>query len=64
VGVSGTVWTVDKDGQAAPVAVKLGVNDDKSTELLDASLSEGQQVIVGTVDPKSQPGFLGLRLRF
>jgi len=64
VGVSGTVWTVDKDGQATPVAVKLGVNDDKSTELLDASLSEGQQVIVGTVDPKSQPGFLGLRLRF
>jgi HlyD family secretion protein len=64
VGASGTVWTVGKGGQPTSIAVKLGANDDKSTELLDGSLSEGQQLIVGTVDSQSRSGFFGIRLGF
>jgi len=37
VGGSGTVWVAGKDGQPTSVAVKLGANDEKSTELLDGS---------------------------
>jgi HlyD family secretion protein len=64
VGASGTVWTVGIGGQPTSIAVKLGANDDKSTELLDGSLSEGQQLIVGTVDSQSRSGFFGIRLGF
>jgi HlyD family secretion protein len=64
VGGSGTVWVVGKDGQPTPIVVKLGANDEKSTELLDGSLSEGQELIVGTIDSQSRSGFLGIRLGF
>jgi len=64
VGGSGTVWVVGKDGQPTSVAVKLGANDEKSTELLDGSLSEGQELIVGTIDSQARSGFLGIRLGF
>ena len=64
VGGSGRVWVVGKDGQPTSVAVKLGANDEKSTELLDGSLSEGQELIVGTIDSQARSGFLGIRLGF
>jgi HlyD family secretion protein len=61
VGGSGTVWVVGKDGQPTSVVVKLGANDEKNTELLDGSLSEGQELIVGTIDSQARSGFLGIR---
>ena len=64
VGGSGTVWVVGKDGQPTSVVVKLGANDEKNTELLDGSLSEGQELIVGTIDSQARSGFLGIRLGF
>jgi len=64
VGGSGTVWVAGKDGQPRSVVVKLGANDEKSTELLDGSLSEGQELIVGTIDSQARSGFLGIRLGF
>ena len=64
VGGSGTVWVVGKDGQPTSVVVKLGANDEKNTELLDGSLSEGQELIVGTIDSQTRSGFLGIRLGF
>jgi HlyD family secretion protein len=64
VGGSGTVWVVGKDGRPTSVAVKLGANDEKSTELLDGSLSAGQELIVGTIDSQARSGFLGIRLGF
>jgi HlyD family secretion protein len=64
VGGSGTVWVVGKDGQPTSVVVKLGANDEKSTKLLDGSLSEGQELIVGTIDSQARSGFLGIRLGF
>ena len=64
VGGSGRVWVVGKDGQPTSVVVKLGANDEKSTELLDGSLSEGQELIVGTIDSQARSGFLGIRLGF
>ena len=63
-GGSGTVWVVSKDRQPTAVAVKLGANDGRSTELLDGSLSEGQELIVGTIDSQARSGFLGIRLGF
>jgi HlyD family secretion protein len=63
-GGSGTVWVVGKDGQPTSVVVKLGANDEKNTELLDGSLSEGQELIVGTIDSQARSGFLGIRLGF
>jgi HlyD family secretion protein len=64
VGGSGRVWVVGKDGQPTSVVVKLGANDEKSTEVLDGSLSEGQELIVGTIDSQARSGFLGIRLGF
>lgn len=47
---AGTVWTYTK-GVGAPAPVKLGVSDGAWTELVDASLAEGTQLVtaVGTV---------------
>ena len=64
VGGSGTVWVVGKDGQPTSVVVKLGANGEKSTELLDGSLSAGQELIVGTIDSQARSGLLGIRLGF
>jgi HlyD family secretion protein len=64
VGGSGTVWVVGRVGQPTSVVVKLGANDEKSTELLDGSLSEGQELIVGTIDSPARSSFLGIRLGF
>src|SRR6516162_9457461 len=42
-----TVWIAGSDGQAHPVSVKLGADDDNGAELLDGALTDGQHVIVG-----------------
>jgi HlyD family secretion protein len=64
VGASGTVWVVGKEGKPTPVAVKLGANDDKNTQLLAGPLSEGQELILGAADSQSRSGFFGIRLGF
>lgn len=59
-----TVWLIDDSGQPKPVAVRLGVNDDNSTQLLEGELAEKQQVIVGIANPQAQKSYFGLRLGF
>lgn len=61
---SGTVWLVGDSGRPKPVAVRLGVSDDNSTELLEGPLAEDQQVIVGTANSQKQRSYFGLRVGF
>jgi HlyD family secretion protein len=62
--VSATVWAVGIDGRPVPVAVKLGVSDDQSTQLTGGSLKQDQQLIVGIAHSQSRTGFFGIRLGF
>jgi HlyD family secretion protein len=61
---SATVWLVGDGGRPKPVAVRLGVSDDNSSELLEGALAEDQQVIVGIANSQKQRSYVGLRLGF
>jgi HlyD family secretion protein len=62
-GPRGIVWTVDRHGNAQPIAVQLGRSDENSS-LVSGALREGQKVIVGVATPRSRVGFLGIRMGF
>jgi HlyD family secretion protein len=59
-----TVWLVGEDGRPKPVAVSLGASDDNGAALLEGSLTEGQQVIIGVAKSQNPRGYFGLRLGF
>ena len=61
---SATVWLVGEQGRPNPIAVKTGASDDTGAALLEGALSEGQQVIIGVANSKSQGGYFGIRLGF
>ena len=61
---SATVWLVGDGGRPRSVAVRLGVSDDNSTELLEGPLVEGQQVIIGISNSQKQRGYCGVSLGF
>ena len=61
---SATVWLVGDDGRPNPVAVRLGASDETGAALLEGSLTEGQQVIIGVANSQTQRGYLGIRLGF
>jgi len=61
---SATVWLVGDGGRPKPVAVRLGVSDDTSAELLEGPLAENQQVIIGIANSRKQGSYFGLRLGF
>lgn len=48
-GQSGRVWVLGADGKPRAVAVRTGISDGSSTELLGDELKEGEEVLVGTV---------------
>ena len=50
-GQSGRVWVLGPDGKPRAVAVRLGISDGTSTELLGAELKEGEEVLTGTLAP-------------
>jgi HlyD family secretion protein len=52
-GQSGRVWVLGSDGKPRAVAVRTGISDGSSTELLGDELKEGEEVLVGTVAPGS-----------
>jgi HlyD family secretion protein len=59
----GRVW-VSRDGQAKPVTVALGLDDDTSTEVVKGDLRSGDEVIIGedagaprSPKPSSAPRF-------
>jgi HlyD family secretion protein len=61
---SATVWLIGDNGRPSPVAVKLGASDDNGAALLDDSLKEGQQVIIGVANSQNRSGYFGVRLGF
>lgn len=48
-GIPGRVWLL-KDGQPAPVAVRLGVSDGKNTEMLKGEITESAEIILGQAE--------------
>jgi len=59
---SAVVWKLHPDNTMEPVKVSLGITDHAYTEvtsLLHGSLSEGDELVVRTVLPKSAPGAPG-----
>jgi HlyD family secretion protein len=61
---SSRVWVVKDNGTADPVDVRLGASDENSSQVLDGSLQEGQQMAVGIATPRSRVSAFGLRLGF
>jgi HlyD family secretion protein len=59
-----TVWLIGDDGRPNAVTVKLGASDDSSAAVLEGSLKEGQQVIIGIANSQKQSGYFGVRLGF
>lgn len=60
-GIPGRVWVLGADAQPAPLNLRLGVSDGKSTEILQGDVREGTQIILGKVenpaDKKNKPMF-------
>lgn len=52
-GIPGRVWVLGADGQPAPVSLRLGVSDGKSTEVLQGEVREGTRIILGSVESAS-----------
>jgi hypothetical protein len=42
----------------------MGVSDDNSSTLLEGTLAEGRQVIVGVTNSQNKAGYFGIRLGF
>ena len=63
-GAFAKVWVIGADGQPSPLTVKMGVSDDNSSALLEGTLTEGRQVIVGVANSQNKAGYFGIRLGF
>jgi len=63
--VAGRVWALGTDGKPAPLTLQLGISDGNFTEVLEGSVTEGQEVVVGSTErpaPRQGPGSPRLRL--
>jgi HlyD family secretion protein len=59
---SGTVYVIDDD-RLKPVAIQLGITDNRMTEVVGGELKAGDQVIVGeNTAPGGKPSSVGMRL--
>jgi HlyD family secretion protein len=61
---SGTVWALSENGRPIPIAVKLGVSDEQSTQVIEGSLFQNQRVIIGKVKSTNRASPFGIRLGF
>src|SRR2546426_779543 len=52
---AGRVWVIGPDGKPKAVAVRLGVTDATSTEVVSGDLHEGEEVITGALGGANQP---------
>lgn len=56
---TGRVWLPAPSGPPTPVDVRIGLSDGASTEIVSGNLSEGTEVIVGTVQAAAPPRAAG-----
>ena len=52
---AGRVWVIGPDGKPKAVAVRLGITDGTSTEVVSGDLHEGQEIIAGALGGANQP---------
>src|SRR5437667_1914187 len=52
---AGRVWVIGPDGKPKAVAVRLGITDGTSTEVVSGDLHEGQEIIGGALGGGNQP---------
>ena len=51
------------DGQIKPVAVNLGITDNRNTEIVSGDLKAGDRVVTGeNTNARSKPSSLGMRM--
>lgn len=62
-GSPAVVWTLQDTGKLVPVHIRVGNSDATSSEVIFGELTEGQNVVVGTVTPPER-SLLGLRIGF
>ena len=60
---SGTVYVIDR-GELKPLALQLGITDNRNTEVLGGDLKEGDKVVVGenAATGTGKPSSVGMRL--
>ena len=63
-GTPAVVWIPGGNRRPTPLAVRVGVNDEVSAQLVAGPLTEGQPVIVGGANFQSGAGLFGFRLGF
>jgi HlyD family secretion protein len=68
-GRPGRVYVTGPDGALSAVAVRIGITDGSVTEVLDGSLTAGQEVVIAALSgsaPAARPGSAGTapRMRF
>ena len=63
-GTPAVVWIPGGNRRPTPLAVRVGVNDEVSAQLVAGPLTEGQPVIVGVANLQSGAGLFGFRLGF
>jgi HlyD family secretion protein len=58
------VWVLDRDGTPVPIPLRIGVGDNRVSEVVEGPLEEGQEVIVSVTLPESDSAAFGLHLGF
>jgi HlyD family secretion protein len=59
-----TVWLLDAHDRPVPVAVALGLTDERSTEIRSGQVAAGQPVVIGIPEPAADRGPFSIRLGF
>lgn len=54
-GLPGRLWVLAGDGKPAPIRVRLGVSDGKSTEILKGEVKEGMEIILAMAEGADKP---------
>jgi HlyD family secretion protein len=63
-GGQSTVWTLNDDGNAQPVNIRLGKNDGNSVQIISDGLVEGQNVVIGVATSHRRASWFGIRFGY
>ncbi len=54
VTTPGRVWVKGPGGELVPVMIRVGITDSGFTEIVEGDLREGQEVVVGIIESRTQ----------